>query len=181
MFGVPNPDKYRDTVVALGPSATIGSTNEAIDAAEVVVLATPYAAALEVARSITDWRGEYFDDRGLEPPAVVVRNDRVVDFQWSAGQSPAPGIPNENFSARWSRDWTFETGNYRFQLIVDDGARLWVANNLIIDAWTDGAPREIAATLYLQGQVPIRLEYYNRLGGGRASLGLKVFPLAPIS
>lgn len=62
VFGVPNPDKYRDTVVALGPSATIGSTNEAIDAAEVVVLATPYAAALEVARSITDWRGRVLID-----------------------------------------------------------------------------------------------------------------------
>jgi hypothetical protein len=71
---------------------------------------------------------------------------------------------------RWTRDWTFETGNYRFQVVVDDGARLWVGGNLIIDAWADGAPREYAATLYLQGQVPIRLEYYNHLGSGRARL-----------
>ena len=68
VFGVPNPDKYRDTVATLGPSATIVSTASAIDAAEVVVLATPYAAALEVARSITDWRGRVLID-ATNPPA----------------------------------------------------------------------------------------------------------------
>ena len=62
VFGVPSPDKYRDTVATLGPSATIVSTASAIDAAEVVVLATPYAAALEVARSIVDWSGRIIVD-----------------------------------------------------------------------------------------------------------------------
>jgi len=54
-FGVPNPDKYRDAVAALGPSATIGNTADAIDGAEIVVLATPYAAALDIARAVADW------------------------------------------------------------------------------------------------------------------------------
>lgn len=62
VFGVRDPDKYRDAVAALGPSATIISTASAIDAAEVVVLATPYTAALEVARSIVDWRGRILID-----------------------------------------------------------------------------------------------------------------------
>ncbi len=150
--GVPPSPTARPTNTPVPPSPTARPTN------------TPPPPA------ITDWRGEYFDDRSLQPPPVVVRNDRVVDFQWAAGQSPAPGIPSENYSARWSRDWNFDTGNYRFQLIVDDGARLWVGGNLIIDAWSDGAPREYSATLYLQGQVPIRLEYYNHLGSGRARL-----------
>ena len=55
VFGVPSPDKYRDAVAALGPSATIGSTASAIDGADIVVLATPYAAALDIARSVADW------------------------------------------------------------------------------------------------------------------------------
>ena len=55
VFGVPSPDKYRDAVAALGPSATIGSTSSAIDGAEIVVLATPYSAALDIARSVADW------------------------------------------------------------------------------------------------------------------------------
>jgi predicted dinucleotide-binding enzyme len=55
VFGVPNPDKYREAVAALGPSATIGSTASAIAGAEIVVLATPYPAALDIARSVADW------------------------------------------------------------------------------------------------------------------------------
>jgi predicted dinucleotide-binding enzyme len=55
VFGVPSPDKYRDAVAALGPSATIGSTASAIEATDIVVLATPYSAALDIARSVADW------------------------------------------------------------------------------------------------------------------------------
>lgn len=55
VFGVPSPDKYRDAVAALGPSATIRSTAGAIDGAEIVVLATPYSAALDIARSVANW------------------------------------------------------------------------------------------------------------------------------
>jgi predicted dinucleotide-binding enzyme len=62
VFGVPNPDKYRDAVAALGPSAMIGSTADAINGAEIVVLATPYAAALDVARSVADWGGRILVD-----------------------------------------------------------------------------------------------------------------------
>jgi hypothetical protein len=119
---------------------------------------------------IVDWRGEYFDNRSLQPPSVLVRNDRVVDFAFSPGQSPAPQVPSENWSARWTRDWNFDEGNYRFHVVVDDGARLWVDDILIIDAWQDGAARELTANLYLRGQVPIRLEYYNHLGSARIRL-----------
>ena len=62
VFGVPNPDKYRDAVAALGPPATIGNTADAIDGAEIVVLATPYAAALDIARSVADWGGRILVD-----------------------------------------------------------------------------------------------------------------------
>jgi hypothetical protein len=101
---------------------------------------------------------------------MLVRNDRVVDFSFSSGQSPAPQVPSENWSARWTRNWNFDEGNYRFHVLVDDGARLWVNDILIIDAWQDGAAREFTANLYLRGQVPIRLEYYNHLGSARIRL-----------
>jgi hypothetical protein len=156
------------TNTPIPPTATPQPTNTPVPPTNTPV--PPTATPTATPPAITDWRGEYFANRSLDPPATVVRNDRVVDFQWGSGQAPAPGLPSENYSARWTRNWNFETGNYRFQMIVDDGARLWVDGNLIIDAWTDGPPREYAANLYLQGQVPIRLEYYNRLGGGRIRL-----------
>jgi predicted dinucleotide-binding enzyme len=96
VFGVPKPDKHRAAVAALGASASIGSNAEAIDAAEVVVLATPYSAALDVARSVPDWNGRILVDAtnplapglagllvgtttsGAEQIAAAARGARVV-------------------------------------------------------------------------------------------------------
>jgi hypothetical protein len=119
---------------------------------------------------ISDWRGEYYDNPHLQPPAKVVRNDRVVDLALAPGTAPAPGVPSESWSARWTRTWVFEEGNYRFHLLVDDGARLWVGGHLLIDAWYDGSARQYTREIYLRGEVPIQLSYYNHLAEARARL-----------
>jgi predicted dinucleotide-binding enzyme len=61
-LGVPDPAKYRDAVIGLGPLARIGTTQEAIAAADVVILAIPYGAAESVARSVEDWDGRILVD-----------------------------------------------------------------------------------------------------------------------
>ncbi|MFZ5638895.1 MAG: NADPH-dependent F420 reductase [Pseudomonadota bacterium] len=59
-FGVPDPDKYRDLAASLG--AEIGSVAEAIDGADIAILAVPYAAALEIADAVADWNGRILVD-----------------------------------------------------------------------------------------------------------------------
>ena len=61
-LGVPEPDKYRSVVQALGERARIGTANEAIAASEVVILAVPYSAADSIARSVADWQGRILVD-----------------------------------------------------------------------------------------------------------------------
>jgi hypothetical protein len=61
-FGVPEPGKYRDAVATLGASASIGTTAEAVDAGEVIILAVPYGAAESIARSVPDWKGRILVD-----------------------------------------------------------------------------------------------------------------------
>lgn len=93
-FGVPEPDKYRDLAASL--SAEIGSVADAVDGAEIAILAVPYAAALQIAGDIADWNGRILIDAtnplaprlaGLsigtttsaaEEIAVRARNARVV-------------------------------------------------------------------------------------------------------
>ena len=58
--------------------------------------------------------------QSLGQPALI-RNDAAIDFNWGLG-SPAPGLPADNFSARWQRRQDFDTATYRFYLRVDDGA-----------------------------------------------------------
>ncbi len=59
-FGVPDPEAHRALADRLG--ARVGTVAEAVAAADRVVLAVPYAAALEIADAITDWNGRILID-----------------------------------------------------------------------------------------------------------------------
>jgi single-stranded DNA-binding protein len=108
-----------------------------------------------------DWKGEYWPNRTLSGNPVLVRNDENLSFDWGKG-SPAANIPADGFSARWTRKYTFESATYRFHIIVDDGARMWVDEQLIIDSWRDGSAREITAEYALvQGAHSLKVEYYE--------------------
>ena len=115
------------------------------------------------------WRGEYFANRWLNDPPVLVRDDPNLGFNWSYG-SPAKGIPSDSFSVRWRRTFRFEPGSYRFTTTTDDGVRLWVNGHLLIDQWHDQALSPHNGTIYLSGDVPIKMEYYEH--GGLASAWL---------
>jgi PKD repeat protein/uncharacterized protein YraI len=119
---------------------------------------TPTAAPPVV---ITEWKGEYFDNRNLEGEPAVVRNDAEIYFDWT-GQSPAPGIPPENYSVRWTISRDLPAGTYRFNVWVDDGVRMWVDEELIIDGWQEGAIQNFTVDVSLdQGTHGARVEYFQ--------------------
>lgn len=62
IVGVPDPAKHRDAFAKLGALARVTFTSEAITASDVVILAVPYAAVAEVARSVSDWQGRILVD-----------------------------------------------------------------------------------------------------------------------
>jgi hypothetical protein len=121
--------------------------------------------------SISDWRGEYFNNTSLGGSPALVRNDTQIDFDWGTG-SPAPGtIGSDGFSVRWTRSINPAAGNYRFTTTVDDGIRLWVNNHLLIESWRDQPPTTYTGDIYLPGgSIPIKMEYYENGGGAVARL-----------
>jgi hypothetical protein len=138
----------------------------AIGLAIVLGAQTPALAASSGFQTTTDWRGEYYADVDLIGEPALVRRDAAINFDWGTG-APASSIPADSFSVRWTRTTTFEEGIYRFRMTVDDGMRLFVDGVLLIDAWQDGARRELTADRRMTaGQHALRVEYYER--GGRA-------------
>lgn len=107
-----------------------------------------------------DWKGEYYANPSLSGLPVLVRNDVTLDFYWP--ESPGPGLPPDNFSVRWTRTQHLPDDAYRFSVMVDDGARLWVDDELIIDAWRAGPPDDFTAEIWLsEGTHSFRLEYFE--------------------
>ncbi|MGQ9597801.1 MAG: PA14 domain-containing protein [Anaerolineae bacterium] len=121
--------------------------------------------------TITNWRGEYFNNKALSGSPALVRDDAQINFRWGAG-SPAPGtIGSDGFSVRWTRSLNLTAGSYRFSMTVDDGGRLWVNGHLLIDAWRDQAPTTYSGTIYVPGGgIPVKMEYYENTGGATAQL-----------
>jgi len=115
--------------------------------------------------SVPDWRGEYYPNVYLAGWPAFVRNDPAINFNWSYG-SPAPGFPANDFSVRWTRNWNFAFDSvYRFHAVVDDGVRLWVDGNLVIDAWSEGSQREVTGDIWLAaGSHSLQVEYFQHLG-----------------
>ena len=119
---------------------------------------------------IHNWRGEYFSNTSLSGTPVLVRDDADVDFNWVYG-SPASGVPNERFSVRWTRTVNFGTGGlYRFTAAADDGVRLWVNGHPLIEKWVDQPFTAYSDSIYVSGNVSIKMEYYENGGLAAARL-----------
>lgn len=111
------------------------------------------------------WQAEYWDNRYLSGPPEEVRPENFIDNNWGTG-SPADDIDNDNFSARWTANVYFEPALYTFNAISDDGVRVWVNGDLIIDAWYDHPVETFVARKYLSdGLHHIRVEYYEHNSG----------------
>jgi len=126
-----------------------------------------------------DWKGEYWSNRGLAGYPALVRNDRVIDFDWGYS-APAAGLPRDSFSARWTGQLSFEEGLYRFHAVVDDGIRLYLDGAPVLDDWQDRGKRELIADRWLPaGNHDLRVEYYEH--GGEALISLWWEDLTPSS
>lgn len=125
----------------------------------------------QISEDFPDWRGEYYDNPDLAGDPVVVRNDQAIDFDWRQA-SPFPGlIGPDGFSARWQRTTDFVEGTYRFIVLADDGVRLLVDDQLLLDRWTTSGEQPYVLEWPLSaGPHAVRLEFYENVGMARVSL-----------
>ena len=116
----------------------------------------------------TGWRSEYYSNSNLAGSPVLVRYDPAIDFDWQA-DGPDAAVPADGFSVRWTRTLGFVAGTYRFYSSTDDGVRIFVDGNILVDAWADGKlPNVHSGDISLNdGQHTIVVEYYEH--GGQAS------------
>ena len=114
------------------------------------------------------WTGYYFSNMFLDGLAFT-RFDPSIDFDWGRG-SPGPGVPKDLFSVRWISTQYFPTsGVYLFNAQVDDGVRIYVDDNLILNEWFDHPGTTARGTASLTaGPHTVKVEYYER--GREASI-----------
>jgi Ca2+-binding RTX toxin-like protein len=119
----------------------------------------------------TGLRGEYYDNQNFTNLRVT-RVDPTVNFTWN-GITPDPLIALNTFSVRWTGQVEpLYSETYTFYTVSDDGVRLTVNGQTIINNFTDHAPTEDRGTITLvAGQrYDIQVDYYQGGGGATAQL-----------
>lgn len=120
----------------------------------------------------------YYDN--LDFTGTTVRRlDPIVNFDWGTG-SPASLISADSFSAIWEGQVQSQfSETYTFIVESDDGVRLTVDGNVVIDHLVNGVHRLTADVALVKGQkYDIKLDYYENTGGAKAGLRWSSFSQA---
>jgi hypothetical protein len=103
---------------------------------------------------------------------TLVRVDPTVDFDWST-TPPDPSVGLTDYSVVWSGQVQAQFSEpYTFYTTTDDGVRLWVNNQLVIDEWIYQGPTEWSGTIPLTAghRYNIEMAYFQGGGGAVAQL-----------
>lgn len=121
--------------------------------------------------NVATWYAAYFNNVELSGEPALARSERAVNLNWLNG-SPLVEVSTDDFSARWTGNFAFEAGEWRFILGADDGVRLWVGETLLVDQWQASSTYNVftVQTTLARGVHEIRLEYFSL--GKDASLNL---------
>jgi beta-glucosidase len=137
------------------------------------VIVVPAAALFtSTARAATGLNAEYFDNKDLQGRPAATRTDAQLNFDWFT-DAPVPQLLTDNFSARWTGALVPQaSGTYKLGLTVDDGARLYLDDKLVIDDWHDHNAHTVTKPIELESghAYKLRIEYYDRYASATAKL-----------
>jgi hypothetical protein len=118
--------------------------------------------------------GAYFDNQWLLGSPSIERIDPAINFDWGTG--PITKFGRDFVSARWHGKLMPPTSElYTIYMTADDGARLWIDHELVIDTWESNSFVSGAARTFVNLTAghyhDIRIEYKEEVG--KASLKLE--------
>jgi hypothetical protein len=107
------------------------------------------------------WRGEYYPQLDFEGRPSL-RRDSAIDFEWRY-LPPHPELPPDRFSIRWDTCLELPHDAFAaFQLVSDNGSRLFVDGEEVVDNWETKTLRSRGARLPLAaGRHHLRVEFFD--------------------
>jgi LysM repeat protein len=132
----------------------------------VVSLTTPTATPVAGPSSPGDgWLGQFYDNESLTGDPILIQHTPWIEFDWGT-KGPTQDEWQDHFSARWTSKIDLKTDHYRFCVMSDDGVRIWIGGDLVIDEWRANNGAEPICTSYWAetGTYDAKVEYYEHGG-----------------
>jgi alpha-D-xyloside xylohydrolase len=115
---------------------------------------------------------EFFN--GIEFDTIVAIESRdKIDFDWNDGVSRPKGVNQHYYSIRFSGEIeTKESGLFTFLTTSNDGIRVVIDDNVVIENWTPHGATVDTGQIELEAdkKYKIRVEYFQTLGGAITKL-----------
>jgi outer membrane protein OmpA-like peptidoglycan-associated protein len=138
------------------------------------------ASAMHLSRTVDDpdkmpratgLKAEYYNGTHFEEK-LITRTEAQVNYQWS-GKPWLPGLEELSFSARWTGVlYAPAEGTYTLIARVDDGIRLWLGGQLLIDEWHGQSVTTYRRIVRMKAgkYYNLKIEYFNHYGPGAMQL-----------
>ena len=140
----------------------------AIAAVFLVAFAVGLRPSASAAQSSVVWRAEYYDNVSLAGTPVAVVEENEIDHRW-LDHGPGYGLGPNYFGARWTTTVNLPDGVYLFKAYTDDGIRLFVDGQMVIDKWVNRTAALDQAQLVLEAGIhTVRADYYQHIGDATA-------------
>ncbi|MEM8608477.1 MAG: PA14 domain-containing protein [Myxococcota bacterium] len=141
-------------------------------AAVIVGLFVAFVATIREKPDVGDgpWRADYYPTHTFEGKPILQRHD-AVDFNWRSNP-PHERISADKFSIRWDTCLVVsEPTTARFDILSNDGSRLFVDGELVIDAFRSGSTQRGNASVELgPGVHHLQLDYFEARGHAQVRL-----------
>jgi beta-glucosidase len=115
---------------------------------------------------------EYYSNPKLEGTPTMSRTDANVNFEWAYSGVTAELV--RNFSVRWEGVLVPpKTGDYLIGFVGEDGYRVWLDGNIVVEDWTPHRPASTQTKqLHLEAAhaYPIKIEYFQLVRASEARL-----------
>ena len=148
-----------------------GAVNSGVASASFINTAAVGAGDGLIGEYWTNTTGAAFTNLSFNTAPTLVRTDAVVNFDWSTA-GPDASIGQTNFTARWIGSVQPQYGEtYTFTVVANDGVRLWVNGQLLVDDWnvhSTATTNSGVITLNAQQLYNLRMDYFQQDGGAGA-------------
>jgi hypothetical protein len=127
------------------------------------------------------WQAAYYDNPNLSEPYVFKRDEPSATRTFNT-DPPRPGMPATNYSVRWESIQPLDDGIYQLRVRADDGVRVYLNGNRVIDQWHSATGQIYTHTFTVpKGEYRFTVEYYNGTGPGFSEFNLVVLDSRPIN
>lgn len=117
-------------------------------------------------------KAEYFANQKLEGAPAATRTEQAVQHIW-LDKPDVAGLPADHFSARYTGVLRpARSGRYKLAAKGDDGFRLFIDGQPVINEWHDQGPTQHGVFRQLEAgkEYAVKLEYFENAGGAEITL-----------